>query len=163
MTKTNVMRLLDAAGIAYILREYSVDEGDLSAVHAAEQLGLPPEQIFKTLVLRGAKGAYFVCCIPASSEMDLKKAAALYNEKSVEMLPVKDLLATTGYMRGTCSPVGMKKKFPTFMDETALLFDRISISAGKRGAIVFVRPGDIISFIHATATDLIKVTERSVT
>jgi len=154
MTKTNVMRLLSAAGINYSVKEYPVDEDDLSALHAAEVLGMPVEQVFKTLVLRGASGAYFVCCIPGDAELDLKKTARAANEKSADLIPMKDLQPVTGYIRGGCSPVGMKKQFPTFIDETAQLFDSISVSAGERGVQVILPPLDLAAFISARFADL---------
>ena len=156
MAKTNVMRLLSAAGINYTVREYPVDESDLSAVHAAEFLGLPAEQVFKTLVLQGVSGAYFVCCIPAAAEMDMKKAARVANEKSIDLIPVKNIQPVTGYIRGGCSPVGMKKQLPSFFDETALLFDTISISAGERGIQVLLAPEELARFISARFVDLTK-------
>ena len=120
MTKTNVMRLLDAAKIPYRAEEYAVDENDLNGMHAAEGIGMPPEQIFKTLVAKGERGGYAVFCIPVCCELDLKKAAKAAHDKKIELIHVKDLLATTGYIRGGCSPIGMKKHFPTFIDETAI-------------------------------------------
>jgi Cys-tRNA(Pro)/Cys-tRNA(Cys) deacylase len=152
--RTNVLRLLDAAGIGYETREYPVDEADLSGVHAAELLGIPAERVFKTLVLRGAGGAYYVCCIPVAEELDLKKAARLTGEKSIGLLPLRELRPVTGYVRGGCSPIGMRKAFPTFIDETAELFDRISVSAGLRGLQVILAPGDLLSFTGATLGDL---------
>jgi Cys-tRNA(Pro)/Cys-tRNA(Cys) deacylase len=152
--KTNVLRLLDAAGISYEVREYAVDESDLSGLHAAELLGLPPETIFKTLVLRGASGVYAVCCIPVAEEVDLKKAAKAAGEKSIDLIPVKELQPLTGYVRGGCSPMGMKKPFPVFIDETAELFDRIGVSAGQRGMQVLLAPGDLSAFIGARFADL---------
>ena len=154
MAKTNVMRLLSAAGINYSVKEYPVDESDLSALHAAEFLGMPAEQVFKTLVLRGASGAYFVCCIPGGAELNLKKTARAVNEKSVDLIPMKDLQPVTGYIRGGCSPVGMKKQFPAFIDETAQLFDTISVSAGERGMQVILSPLDLAGFISAAFVDL---------
>jgi len=154
MTKTNAMRLLSAAGISYTVKEYSVDESDLSAVHAAESLGMPPEQVFKTLVLQGASGSYAVCCIPAACELDLKKTAKAAKEKSIGLVPMKDILPLTGYVRGGCSPVGMKKQFPTFIDETAQLFDAISVSAGERGVQVIIAPEDLAGFLNASFADL---------
>ena len=154
MTKTNVMRLLGAAGISFSVKEYPVDESDLSALHAAANLGLPAEQVFKTLVLRGASGAFFVCCIPASSELDLKKTARAAGEKSADLIPMKDLQPLTGYVRGGCSPIGMKKQFPVFIDETAQLFDTISVSAGERGVQVILAPPDLADFISAGFADL---------
>jgi Cys-tRNA(Pro)/Cys-tRNA(Cys) deacylase len=154
MAKTNAMRLLGAAGISYTVKEYTVDESDLSAVHAAESLGMPPEQVFKTLVLKGASGSYAVCCIPADSELDLKKTALAAKEKSIDLVPMKDILPLTGYVRGGCSPVGMKKQFPVFIDETAQLFDTISVSAGERGVQVILAPEDLSGFLNAGFADL---------
>jgi Cys-tRNA(Pro)/Cys-tRNA(Cys) deacylase len=150
------MRLLSAAGIAYTVKEYPVDESDLSAVHAAEFLDIPVEQVFKTLVLRGASGACTVCCIPAGAELDLKKTAASSGEKSTGLVPVKELLALTGYVRGGCSPVGMKKPFPVLIDETALLFDCICVNAGERGTLALLNPEDLARFLGAVFGDLTK-------
>ena len=119
MTKTNVMRLLDQAKIEYTALEYEFDENDLGGEHAADFLGLPYDQVFKTLVTRGSKGGIYVFCIPVDLELDLKKAAQCAGEKKIEMIHVKELLGLTGYIRGGCSPIGMKKKYPTFIDETA--------------------------------------------
>jgi Cys-tRNA(Pro)/Cys-tRNA(Cys) deacylase len=148
------MHLLERAGISYTVREYHVDESDLSAVHAAESLGMPPEQVFKTLVLQGASGSYAVCCIPAAGELDLKKAALAAKEKSISLVPVKEILPLTGYVRGGCSPIGMKKQFPVFIDETAQLFDTISVSAGERGVQAILAPEDLAGFINADFADL---------
>jgi Cys-tRNA(Pro)/Cys-tRNA(Cys) deacylase len=155
MAKTNAMRILSAAGINHAVKEYQVDESNLSAVHAAESLGMPAEQVFKTLVLQGASGSYFVCCIPAACELDLKKAAKAAKEKSTNLIPMKDILPLTGYVRGGCSPVGMKKQFPTFIDETALLFDTIGVSAGERGVQVILAPEELAEFINAKFADLV--------
>ena len=133
MQKTNALRLLDAAGIAYAVAEYEVDESDLSGLHAAELLDIPPERVFKTLVLQGSSGAHMVCCIPVAEDLDLKKAALASGEKKVDLIPVKKLFPLTGYIRGGCSPIGMKKQFPSYIDETAELFDTIGVSAGVRG------------------------------
>ena len=133
MTKTNAMRLLDAAGIAYRTAEYEYDESDLSGKHAAQQVGLPEEQVFKTLVTRGDKTGLLVFCIPVSDELDLRRAASVSGNKKLEMIHVKELLPLTGYIRGGCSPIGMKKKYPTYIDETSILFDEIAVSAGQRG------------------------------
>ena len=133
MTKTNVMRLLDAAGVHYRTAEYEYDESDLSGRHAAEQLDLPAEQVFKTLVARGDKTGPVVFCIPVLDELDLRRAAAVSGNKKVELIHLKELLPLTGYLRGGCSPIGMKKKFPTYIDETCILFDEIAVSAGARG------------------------------
>lgn len=147
--KTNVMRLLDAAGIAYRTQEYEVDENDLSGVHVAQQIGEDPDMVFKTLVLKGEKTGYLVCCIPVAEELDLKKAAKAAGDKKVEMLPMKELLPTTGYIRGGCSPIGMKKKFPTYIEETAMLFDEIAVSAGVRGAQIILNPEDLRKYVGA--------------
>ncbi len=154
MNKTNAVRMLEAAGIKFRTAEYKVDENDLSGMHVAEQLGQPPEQVFKTLVLKGEKTGYLVCCIPVNSELDLKKAAKAAKDKKVEMLHMKDLLSVTGYIRGGCSPVGMKKKFPTFIDETAILFDEIAVSAGIRGAQIIVEPNALCEYVEAEFVDL---------
>ncbi|GHV64215.1 Cys-tRNA(Pro)/Cys-tRNA(Cys) deacylase [Spirochaetia bacterium] len=152
--RTNVLRLLDAAGISYIVKEYPVDESDLSGIHAAALLGMPVEQIFKTLVLRGGSGAYAVCCIPCAGELDLKKTARVTGEKSIDLIPVKDLQPLTGYIRGGCSPIGMKKQFPTFIDETAEFFDTIGVSAGQRGMQVILSPAELVAFTGAAVADL---------
>jgi Cys-tRNA(Pro)/Cys-tRNA(Cys) deacylase len=154
MQKTNALRLLDAAGIAYTVAEYEVDENDLSGIHAAKLLGIPPEQVFKTLALQGSSGAYIVCCIPVAEALDLKKTALVCGEKKVDLIPVKDLFPLTGYIRGGCSPIGMKKQFPTYIDETAELFDAIGVSAGVRGCQVILKPGDLREFISAKFADL---------
>jgi Cys-tRNA(Pro)/Cys-tRNA(Cys) deacylase len=154
MTKTNAMRLLDMAGIAYRVIEYPVDEEDLSGVHAAALTGLPPEQVFKTLVLQGVSGAHYVCCIPVAETVDLKKLCRLTGEKSADLIPMKQLLPLTGYVRGGCSPIGMKKQFPTFIDETAVLFKAITVCAGVRGALVLVNPQDLLRFTGGIAADL---------
>ena len=154
MKKTNAIRLLEQAGIDYEARMYPVDESDLSGTHAAEVLGLPAGQVFKTLVLRGAKTGYFVCCIPVDQEVDLKKAAKAVGDKKAEMLPMKDLLPVTGYLRGGCSPVGMKKKFPTFIDEAALNYETIAVSAGQRGFQVLLSPQALADYVGAKLLDL---------
>ena len=147
--KTNAARLLDAAGIAYELVPYSFTEEDLSAQHVAAELGEDIDQVFKTLVLRGDRNGCFVCVIPGDFEVDLKVAARISGNKSCEMLHLKELLPTTGYIRGGCSPIGMKKAFPTFIHESALLYDSIYISAGVRGLQLKINPQDLISFIGA--------------
>jgi Cys-tRNA(Pro)/Cys-tRNA(Cys) deacylase len=153
--KTNALRLLDAAGISYEVREYPADEQDLSGLHGAELLGLPPEQVFKTLVLRGSSGAYVVCCIPAADELDLKKTALAAGEKKIDLIPLKDLQPLTGYIRGGCSPIGMKKRFPTYVDESADLFETISVSAGLRGVQILINPRDLLAFISAGTANLV--------
>ena len=145
--KTTAARLLDAAGIEYELVPYSYSEEDLSAESVAAELNEPIEQVFKTLVLRGDKTKEFVCVIPGDMEVDLKVAAKISGNKNCEMLHVKDLLPTTGYIRGGCSPIGMKKPFPTFIHESALLYDYIYISAGKRGLQIKINPQALIDFV----------------
>ena len=147
--KTNAARLLDAAGIAYTLVEYAVDEDHLEASHVAAELGEDIDRVFKTLVLRGDKNGPFVCVIPGSLEVDLKVAARISGNKNCEMLHVKELLPLTGYIRGGCSPVGMKKQFPTFIHESALLYDTIYVSAGVRGMQLCISPTDLIQFTEA--------------
>lgn len=147
--KTNAARLLDAAGIRYELIPYTFDENDLAAEHVAEQLGEPLDQVFKTLVLRGDRNGLFVCVIPGSFEVDLKAAAKLSDNKNCAMLHMKELLPNTGYIRGGCSPIGMKKSFPTFIHESCLLYDYIYISAGVRGLQIKIAPQDLIDFIGA--------------
>lgn len=149
MNKTNAARLLDSAGIEYSIVEYSFTEDDLSATHVAEELGEDIEQVFKTLVLRGDKSGLFVCVIPGNFEVDLKLAAKISGNKNCEMLHVKELLPNTGYIRGGCSPIGMKKKLPTFIHESALLYDFIYISAGVRGQQIRINPKDLIDFTGA--------------
>ena len=154
MTKTNVMRLLDAAKIAYETVEYEVDENDLSGAHIVAQTGLDKDTVFKTLVFSGDKNGFGVCCIPVCEELDLKKAAKIFGEKKIEMLHVKDLLKTTGYIRGGCSPVGMKKQFKTVIDETAQLFDKIYVSGGQRGVTLGVDPQALCAYIGAEFADV---------
>ncbi|NLB52414.1 MAG: Cys-tRNA(Pro) deacylase [Syntrophomonadaceae bacterium] len=157
MIKTNAVRLLESQGINIKTRDYIVDENDLSGEHVAEQLGIPAEQVFKTLVLKGENNGYFVCCIPSNFEVDLKKAARAINDKKADMIHVKDLQRITGYIRGGCSPIGMKKIFPTFIDETALLFDEICVSAGVRGTMIIIAPQDLIEYTNAVLFDLLKI------
>ena len=149
MNKTNAMRRLDAAKIPYEVKEYTVDENDLSGIHIATQIGLPFAQVFKTLVAKGDKNGIVVFCIPVDKEIDLKRAAVVTGNKKIEMLHVKDLLSTTGYIRGGCSPIGMKKKFPTYIDESAANFERITVSAGIRGSQLFLRVDELIKFVDA--------------
>ena len=153
--KTNAMRQLDAAKIPYEIMDYIPDESDLSGIHIAEQIGLPCEQVFKTLVTRGAKAGIYVFCIPVCCELDLKKAAIAAREKNISMVPVKELLALTGYIRGGCSPVAMKKKYPTFIEESCLLFDEIAISAGERGHQVILSPVQLAQLTDAQLVDII--------
>lgn len=147
--KTNAARLLDAAGVPYDLIPYDVDEEHLDAGHVAAQLGEDLDRVFKTLVLRGDRTGPFVCVIPGSLEVDLKLAARISGNKSCEMLHLKELLPLTGYIRGGCSPIGMKKAFPTFLHESALLYDSIFISAGVRGLQLLIDPQALIDFIGA--------------
>ena len=146
--KTNAARLLDAAGVSYNLIPYAYSEEDLSAEHVAAELKEPIEQVFKTLVLRGDKNGEFVCVIPGDMEVDLKVAARISGNKNCEMLKMKELLPTTGYCRGGCCPLAMKKAFPTFIHESALLYDYIYISAGKRGLQIKINPQDLIDFVQ---------------
>lgn len=154
MVKTNVMRLLDQAHIPYKALEYEVDENNLAGEHVAKQIGLPPDQVFKTLVAKGEKKGIVVFCIPVNQEIDLKKAAAIIEDKKIEMIHVKDLLGTTGYIRGGCSPIGMKKKFPTYIDETAILFDEITVSAGIRGCQLCISRKSLTQYINAILCDI---------
>lgn len=155
MTKTNAMRRLDTAKIPYDVVTYTVDENDLSGVRTAAELGLSdPGCMFKTLVTKGSRGGYFVFCIPVAEELDLKACAAAAGEKSVEMIHVKDMLSVTGYMRGGCSPIGMKKQFPTFVDESALSYARIYVSAGQRGLQLHLAPADLIKYVGAATARL---------
>ncbi len=144
MKKTNVARLLDRLKIDYKLVEYEIDESDLSAESVARKVNLPPEQVFKTLVARGDKTGVLMACIPGNSELDLKAMAAVSGDKKVEMVHVKEIQQITGYIRGGVSPIGAKKRYPVFLDESAVTFPFISISAGVRGSQIFVPPGDLI-------------------
>lgn len=149
MEKTNAARLLSAASITYELIPYEYTEDDLSATHVAQTLGEDIERVFKTLVLRGDRNGLFVCVIPGNFEVDLKLAAKISGNKSCQMIHVKELLPLTGYIRGGCSPIGMKKKYPTFIHESALLYDYIFISAGVRGLQIKIAPADLIGFVGA--------------
>lgn len=155
MIKTNVMRLLDAAGISYEAGTYEVDENDLSGSHAADLMGVDHDRMYKTLVLKGDKKGYLVCCIPVDEELDLKKAARAAGEKKVEMIHMKDMLAVTGYIRGGCSPVGMKKHFPIYIEEMAQLYDTIMVSAGQRGVQVTLNPEDLRRFVEGNFVSLV--------
>ena len=156
MNTTNAMRMLMKANIPFETSEYEVDESDLSGVHAAEALGIDPDCMFKTLVARGDKKGVSVFCIPVAEELDLKKCAAVTGDKKIEMIHVKELLGLTGYIRGGCSPIGMKKKYPTWIDETAVLSDRIYVSAGMRGQQIILEPEALRAFIDAEFADLTK-------
>ena len=155
LEKTNAARLLDAAGIAYELVPYEVDENDLAAAHIAQQLGEPLDQVFKTLVLKGDRSSYFVCVLPGGEELDLKKAAKVSGNKSCDLIPMKELLPVTGYIRGGCSPVGMKKAFPAYFEESAQLYDYIYVSAGVRGLQFKIAPDALTGYVGAVYADLI--------
>lgn len=154
-SKTNAVRLVQQAGIPCREEFYQYDENDLNGNHAARAIGFPPEQVFKTLVARGPKTGVNVFCIPVCCELDLKKAARISGDKNIELIPVKELLGLTGYIRGGCSPVGMKKKFPTFIDEICELFDEIAVSAGERGHQMILPPEGLISLTSAVISDII--------
>lgn len=154
-TKTNAVRLVQQANIPCQEAFYDYDENDLNGNHAAEAIGFPPEQVFKTLVARGARTGIHVFCIPVCCELDLKKAAKTAGDKSMEMVAVKELLSLTGYIRGGCSPVGMRKKYPTHFDETVQLFDRIAVSAGERGHQMIVPPMALVDLVGAEMADII--------
>lgn len=155
ISKTNAARLLDKAKISYELVPYQVDENNLAATHIAEQLGENIKQVFKTLVLHGEKSGYFVCVIPGDDEVDLKKAAKIAGAKKADLIPMKELLPLTGYIRGGCSPIGLKKPFPIYIHETILNFDYIYVSAGQRGLQFKISPQDLINYVKATLADLI--------
>lgn len=156
VAKTNVARLLDKAGIDYELIPYEVDENNLAATHVAEQLGEDIARVFKTIVLTAGPGKFFVCVVPGDGEIDLKKAAKAAGYKKVELLHMKELLPLTGYIRGGCSPVGMKKPFPTFFHITALDFDKFYVSAGQRGLQIRVAPDQLIKYVGGHTADLIQ-------
>ena len=153
--KTNAARLVEAAGIPFELVPYEVDESNLAADHVAEQLGEPIERVFKTLVLRGDRNGLFVCIMPGDMEVDLKVAARISGNKSCAMLHMKELLPETGYIRGGCSPVGMKKQYPTYIEEAALLYDEIGVSAGARGVQMLLSPEALIEYCRAVLSELL--------
>lgn len=154
MNKTNAMRILDKEKIPYTPYEYPVDENNLTGVHIAEQAGLNPDIVFKTLTAKGDKNGIIVFCIPCAYELDLKKCARVTGDKRIELLHVKELLGYTGYIRGGCSPIGMKKLYPTFIDETCLLWDTITVSAGVRGCQLRLEPQSLIRITNAVTADL---------
>ena len=154
-TKTNAVRLVQQAQIPCREAFYEYDENNLNGNHAAVALGFPPEQVFKTLVARGDRSGIHVFCIPVCCELDLKKAAKSAGDKSIELVAVKELLGLTGYIRGGCSPVGMKKKYPTHFDETCILWEEIAVSAGERGHQMILPPGDLAKLIDAKLVDII--------
>ncbi len=155
MKKTNAARLLDSHKIPYELIPYQVEETDLGAQHVADQLHEDIRQVFKTLVLQGDRSGYFVCVIPGAEEVDLKKAAKVSGNKKCDLIPQKELLPLTGYIRGGCSPIGMKKAFPTYIHTTAEQFDHIFVSAGVRGLQFKIAPQDLVQITHATLCPLI--------
>jgi Cys-tRNA(Pro)/Cys-tRNA(Cys) deacylase len=157
MTKTNVARMLDSAGVRYELRSYEVDESDLSAPHVAEAIGMLPEQVFKTLVARGDRTGVLMASIPANSELDLKALATASGNRKVELVAVKEVLGLTGYIRGGVSPIGAKKAYPLYLDETAQLWDAISISAGIRGSQLLLAPADLVRVTEATLCDIARL------
>lgn len=156
INKTNAMRILDKNKIDYSIKTYPVDENDLSGEHVALQLGLNPDCVFKTLVLHGDKTGYVVACIPVAATLNLKAVAKASHNKSVEMIHVKELMGITGYIRGGCSPVGMKKKFPTFFHQTILDQDTVYLSGGKRGMQIVLSPKDIITVTNGETADIIQ-------
>ncbi len=154
MTRTNAMRLLDVAQIEYQTREYSVTDDNYFGVQVAQNFGMSADEVFKTLVTTGDKNGYNIFCIPINCELNLKKAAMISGNKKIEMIPMKDILSVTGYIRGGCSPIGMKKKFPTFIDETAILFENIGVSAGARGCEIILDPETLCNFVHGVFCDI---------
>lgn len=156
MTKTNAMRLVEKAGLPCRFAQYDYDENDLNGMHAAEGIGMAPEQVFKTLLARSDDNQIFVYCIPVCCELDLKKAAKAAGAKKIEMTQVKELLPLTGYIRGGCSPIGMKKSYPTYIDETAVLYNEIAFSAGARGQQMIMPPDSLISYTGMQLFDLTK-------
>jgi Cys-tRNA(Pro)/Cys-tRNA(Cys) deacylase len=155
MNKTNAVRLLEARGISFELFSYEVDESDLSAVSVAAKAGIDIDRVFKTLVLSASSGEIFVCVIPGGCELDLRKAAQAAGVKKADLIPVREILKLTGYIRGGCSPVGMKKTYPTFIDETCQLYDKFYVSAGVRGLQLCMSPEDLIRLVHAEVSELI--------
>ena len=153
--KTNVARLLDKRKTDYQLISYRWDENDLSAIHAASQLNEDPGRVFKTLLLEGDKTKYFVCIVPGDSEVDLKKAASASGNKSCALIPVKDLLSVTGYIRGACSPIGMKRQYPAYIYSSCLGYGSIYVSAGQRGLQVKINPRDLITAVAAEVAELV--------
>ena len=155
-TKTNAVRLVQQAGIPCREEFYEFDENDLNGNHAAAAIGKPAEEVFKTLVARGAKSVINIFCIPVCCELDMKKAAKAAGDKNMELIAVKELLALTGYVRGGCSPVGMKTKYPTYFDETCQLYDEIAVSAGARGHQMIVPPLALVELVGAKLVDIIQ-------
>ena len=152
--KTNAIRLIQQAKLVYREAFYDYDENDLSGLHAAQAISMPPEQVFKTLVARGDRNGINVFCIPVCCDLDLKKAAKVSGNKKLDLVPVKELLPLTGYIRGGCSPVGMKKHYPTLFDETCILWDEIAVSAGARGHQLLIAPDLLVTFVRGSTVDL---------
>ena len=157
MTKTNAARILDAAGVGYELRDYAVDEEHLAAQQVAAAIGMPPEQVFKTLVARGDRAGVVMAVIPANAELDLKALAAASGNKKIELVPVREVLGLTGYIRGGVSPIGAKKAYPVYLDETAILWDVISVSAGVRGCQMVLAPDDLVRVTGAITCDIARM------
>jgi Cys-tRNA(Pro)/Cys-tRNA(Cys) deacylase len=157
MTKTNAARILDAAGVRYELREYTADEEHLAATQVADAIGMPPEQVFKTLVARGDRTGVVLAVIPAKAELDLKALAAASGNKKIDLVPVKEVLGLTGYVRGGVSPVGAKKAYQVYLDETVILWDAISVSAGIRGCQMVLAPDDLIRVTGAMTCDIARM------
>jgi len=157
MTKTNAARILDAAGVSYELREYAVDEEHLAAPQVAEAIKLPPEQVFKTLVARGDRTGVVMAAIPANTELDLKALASASGNKKIDLVPMKDVLGLTGYVRGGVSPIGVRKPYPIYLDETAILWDVISVSAGVRGCQMLIAPDDLARVTGAVTCDIARM------
>lgn len=154
--KTNAMRLLDDAGLAYTAHGYDASDGRIDGISVAEKIAMPQEQVYKTLVTQGNTGDYFVFVLPVAAELDMKKAAKAAKQKHIEMIPVKDILRVTGYIRGGCSPIGMKKNYPTFVEEEAMLYDTIVFSGGKIGAQIEMNPDALLEWIGGAYADLCK-------
>jgi Cys-tRNA(Pro)/Cys-tRNA(Cys) deacylase len=156
MTKTNAARILDAAGVHYELREYEVDDQHLAAPEVAAAIGMPPEQVFKTLVARGDRTGVVLAVIPGNAELELKALAKASGNKNIDLVPVKEVLGLTGYVRGGVSPVGTKKAYPLYLDETAILWDVVSVSAGIRGCQMILAPDDLIRVTGAVTCEIAK-------
>lgn len=154
--KTNVMRILETEGVTFQAHEYDVSDGHIDGISIAEKLNQPKERVFKTLITQGSSKEYFVFCLPVDCELDLKKAARAVGEKSVEMIPVADINKVSGYVRGGCSPIGMKRKLETTFEEAIELYDTVMLSAGKIGRQIEIAPADIIRLTDGKTADLIK-------
>lgn len=154
--KTNAVRIMESEGVKFELIEYDIDLDELSGEDAAAKTGIPMEQTFKTLCARGDKNGVLMACLPAGQELDFKKLAAASGNKNVELVHLKEVNGLTGYIRGGCSPVGTKKKYPTFIDETAILYDWITVNAGQRGLLFKLDPNDLIRVTEAVAADILR-------